>query len=468
MHVWVGAYRFFTLCYVYQYPGPRSCIEVSVLPFDKFESLTCSSIRNTGSHEEKSMHFRSRNPLGCTDPLAQHRDAGANRTPTASRRSTSSSHVGTPSFTAFSFGSQPGSDRLSSAPSSTSLGSPHLTPTSSGFGSSMSNTTSGTPQFTLSSSFSTFGRPATSATSGTSEFAPSSNPFMFSSSATSTTTGTPEFSPSSTIFTVSGKREATPSFTFYRNVDADEPIPSIERDDSSTSSRQSTPSRGAYSSSASRHTGLSQQTLNQDDGLQRFGNMRISSQTPAGTSSARSTRTSSIHVNSPAPRLELGKPRASTTEGLVDRVTALNIGSLQAGFLGAPESRKSRSRSPSGHRPSHEIESEDEPEELSHMRLMQDATSNITSLMSRMTNILASSNLHRENQSSIQSLHQQATRLQNLGLPSSWVIGLVGDSGVGKSSLIDCLLDQKDLTRSVREHLALTILLELTLMWLER
>src|SRR2546423_207914 len=46
-------------------------------------------------------------------------------------------------------------------------------------------------------------------------------------------------------------------------------------------------------------------------------------------------------------------------------------------------------------------------------------------------------------------LHQQSLRLQTFQLPSSRIVGLVGDSGVGKSRLINSLLDHVDLARVV-------------------
>jgi putative ribosome biogenesis GTPase RsgA len=70
-----------------------------------------------------------------------------------------------------------------------------------------------------------------------------------------------------------------------------------------------------------------------------------------------------------------------------------------------------------------------------------------------MANVLSSSNPHRESGSSIERLHQQAIRLTEFELPSSRIVGLVGDSGVGKSSLINSLLDKMELARAVSDGL---------------
>jgi putative ribosome biogenesis GTPase RsgA len=80
---------------------------------------------------------------------------------------------------------------------------------------------------------------------------------------------------------------------------------------------------------------------------------------------------------------------------------------------------------------------------------VQRALSDARALTSRMANVLSSSNLHRENGSRIQNLHQEAIRLNSFQLPSSRIVGLVGDSGVGKSSLINSLLDRMELARAV-------------------
>jgi putative ribosome biogenesis GTPase RsgA len=85
------------------------------------------------------------------------------------------------------------------------------------------------------------------------------------------------------------------------------------------------------------------------------------------------------------------------------------------------------------------------------MNEVQRALDNARTLSRTMATVLSSSNLHHENGSSIQKLHQEATRLIDYQLPSSKIVGLVGDSGVGKSSLINSLLDKEDLAREVSD-----------------
>jgi ABC-type glutathione transport system ATPase component len=141
------------------------------------------------------------------------------------------------------------------------------------------------------------------------------------------------------------------------------------------------------------------------------------------------------------------------TNGRVAGIADLHLQSPQPGSSTTPGSRDRSSPSPSpgpaNPKERHQVESEDPPENFAHMTEVQDALDNARTLSRTMASVLSSSNLHHENGSSIQKLHQQATRLIDYQLPSSRIVGLVGDSGVGKSSLINSLLDKKGLARDV-------------------
>lgn len=99
----------------------------------------------------------------------------------------------------------------------------------------------------------------------------------------------------------------------------------------------------------------------------------------------------------------------------------------------------------------HRIEDENPPDAVFHVREVQEALVSAKSVPSNMLNVLSASDLHREPGSVIESLRQQAMRLSAFQLPSSRIVGLVGDSGVGKSSLINSLLDKRDLARAVSD-----------------
>lgn len=280
----------------------------------------------------------------------------------------------------------------------------------------------------------------------------------------STTSGTPRFTPSSTPLPFNEEHARAPSFTDGGVHDSDRPLPSVENKISSTSSRQSSTSPTLYTPSASTNADSARQAPDQDALLQQIDdlrNLRIASPQTLGSSSLqRGARAPSIHVTPLAPSDESSQPRASRTDSLVGGVAALHIESLQVDSPGASRWRESRSsslsrrrRSESGiNRDSHRIENEDPPQASFYMPEVQEALANARTLTSRMANILSSSNSHRENESSIQSLRQQAMRLNGFQLPSSRIVGLVGDSGVGKSFLINSLLDKKDLARAVSDR----------------
>jgi ABC-type glutathione transport system ATPase component len=134
---------------------------------------------------------------------------------------------------------------------------------------------------------------------------------------------------------------------------------------------------------------------------------------------------------------------------------------LQANAPSASGLRESCSPSPSRRRRSgsrvprdiHQLDAEDPPDTLFHVPEVQNALVTARALTSRITDVLSISNLHREKGSRIEDLYRKAVKLDGFQLPSSRIIGLVGDSGAGKSSLINSLLDNMDLTRAVSRFL---------------
>jgi len=280
----------------------------------------------------------------------------------------------------------------------------------------------------------------------------------------STGSGTPRFTPSPTPFTFGEDRPTTPSFTFGHDFDRDRPLPSVETDSSPRSTRHSTPSTTAYTQSTLTRADSDDQDQEEDNAvLQQIGHisdLRLASpQTPVGSASGGRPRTPSIHVTPSMPPNSSRQPQSTRADSLTGLVSGLRLGSPQPGLNRPAGSRQSRSPSASRSRSAiHQIECEDEPAELSELRAAQEALVNARVLTSRLMNALSSSNLHQERRSSINTLYQQATRLHDFQLPSSRVVGLVGDSGVGKSSLINSLLDKMELTRSVSDHAPLLML----------
>lgn len=97
----------------------------------------------------------------------------------------------------------------------------------------------------------------------------------------------------------------------------------------------------------------------------------------------------------------------------------------------------------------HRVEDEEPPPAfvaerrvLETLTLVKDVTKRITQVMSRPLRV-------QEQDPRIRVLYQEALALSNFQPPSTRIVGLVGDSGVGKSSLINSLLDKDEFTRAV-------------------
>jgi len=152
------------------------------------------------------------------------------------------------------------------------------------------------------------------------------------------------------------------------------------------------------------------------------------------------------------PGFDFDTFRGFPTDSLADLTSSTRLDTPRSGSSGAARPRESRSPFLSRRRKagSYQIEREDEQAELSETRLVQDAIANAKTLTKRLIDALSSSNLHREHGSRIHPLYQRATELHGFQLPSSRIVGLVGDSGAGKSKLINSLLDKMGLARLVR------------------
>ncbi len=258
-------------------------------------------------------------------------------------------------------------------------------------------------------------------------------------------------------------------FKFGNGNDPDRPLPSIETDVSLSSSGNSTPSTTLYTPSISTQ---GRQVRNQDSLLGNFRNLNIASP-PARESSSSwlGSPTPSIHFTPPAPANETIPPRSNRTDSLVNGVRALQLQPSPPKSRGASAERETRSPSASRRRRSgqrvnedrHQVESEEPSRASFYTQEFQEALKNARRLTASIVNVLSSSNLHLEHGSTVHSLHQQAIRLNEFQLPSSRIVGLVGDSGVGKSSLINSLLDKADLARAVSCHQTKESVHELTL-----
>jgi hypothetical protein len=259
--------------------------------------------------------------------------------------------------------------------------------------------------------------------------------------------------PSSTASASEGDRFWTPSspgvVEDQDDHDPDRPLPSVERDFSSSTNRSTSTvtSPTASLNSPSTEPAGDDNSITQE--ITNMQNLRLTSPQTPQSLPHRASRTPSIHITPSVAPDGICRSTLRREDSLTAEVAALSIEShgLQESRSPSPSRRR---RSGSGiRRERHQVESEDPPEAFAHMAEVQDALANARMLPKRLATVLSSSNLHRENGSSIRKLYQQAEKLNQFELPSSRIVGLVGDSGVGKSSLINSLLDKSDLARAV-------------------
>ncbi|KAH0845562.1 hypothetical protein FOPE_10998 [Fonsecaea pedrosoi] len=100
----------------------------------------------------------------------------------------------------------------------------------------------------------------------------------------------------------------------------------------------------------------------------------------------------------------------------------------------------------------HNVAEEEPPAEPFHQPEFQRELAKAENLVKDLVNILASSTLHDEAQSRINALHLQAVDLSRFQKPSTRIVGLVGDAGAGKSSVLNSLLDFEGFARSSYRH----------------
>jgi ABC-type multidrug transport system fused ATPase/permease subunit len=270
---------------------------------------------------------------------------------------------------------------------------------------------------------------------------------------------THRFSP----FVLGEKRIRSPETAFDGVDDPDTPLPSVESDTSSTTIRPNISGRFQSMPSDISDADMIQPALEQDTILQEIGHierLRLTSpQSPHSSTLSRNLSTPSIQVTPLGSSGPADHPRASRADSLVTGVSALHLGPSEQNPSEIVRPRESRSPSVASQcrsgsavaREIHKVELEGSPETFANMAEVQEALANARTVASRISDVLGSSNLHRENGSSIQRLYQQAKNLEDFQLPPSRIVGLVGDSGMGKSSLINSLLDKAGLARAVSD-----------------
>ncbi|KJZ74358.1 hypothetical protein HIM_06168 [Hirsutella minnesotensis 3608] len=104
----------------------------------------------------------------------------------------------------------------------------------------------------------------------------------------------------------------------------------------------------------------------------------------------------------------------------------------------------------------HEVVNEEPPQDVFNEPRFQDAFHNTKRLMANLATELESSSLHNDPDSVMHRLRNETRDLAGFQCPTTRTVAFVGDSGTGKSSLLNSLLDVKDLARASSSGTACT------------
>ncbi|KAM0549840.1 hypothetical protein ACHAPJ_009282 [Fusarium lateritium] len=186
-----------------------------------------------------------------------------------------------------------------------------------------------------------------------------------------------------------------------------------------------------------------------------FNRLRTPSVSVTPPSTARSRDASQGDVTAGLRNIALSDTASiSNLSGLAAAVDAVAIREDNAASLPAERRRsrtgtpRARRRSSSGVNHPHNVADEELPDDAFHSPEFQRAFRDTKQLMSSVKIVLESSTLHSDPESTMRKLYQEASRLANFEYPATRTVGFVGDSGVGKSSLLNSLLDTKGLART--------------------
>ncbi|CCT71849.1 uncharacterized protein FFUJ_09011 [Fusarium fujikuroi IMI 58289] len=142
------------------------------------------------------------------------------------------------------------------------------------------------------------------------------------------------------------------------------------------------------------------------------------------------------------------------THGLTSAIHNIRLSDTNGHASLSPEPRRSRNGTPRRRRSStgavqqHDVADEELPDDAFHSPEFQGAFRDAKQLMSNIQSVLGSSNIHEASESTMRKLHEDAGKLAAFEYPATRTVGFVGDSGVGKSSLLNSLLDIKGLART--------------------
>ncbi|KAK4119755.1 P-loop containing nucleoside triphosphate hydrolase protein, partial [Parathielavia appendiculata] len=221
----------------------------------------------------------------------------------------------------------------------------------------------------------------------------------------------------------------------------DEPIPSVEEDGRSTTETSSvhspTPAISVRNSEPAQgfpEHAFARPSATHDAETEDIGDRLQQLQLRSSTGPSASLAPGLLSAQAILPSAESGR-REQTPR-------------LSPGTFSAASQGSRRRRSSSMHQRRYNVRDEAPPQDRFHEPAFQQGFVEAQSLMGRLARVLGSSALHLNPDSTMKALRDKADELAKFRCPQSRIVGLVGDSGVGKSSLLNSLLDSHNLART--------------------
>lgn len=143
------------------------------------------------------------------------------------------------------------------------------------------------------------------------------------------------------------------------------------------------------------------------------------------------TRLGNMRISSSEPIFDMSNMGAAIEE--VPSGSSNQVSIPRPRHLSSPAERSipRRRSSPRVSISIHDLRKEEPPKDLFHEPVFQQAFADAKRQMSHLTDVLQSSVLHIDPDSTMRRLHGEADKLANFQCPSSRTVGFVGDSGVG-------------------------------------
>ncbi|TID25616.1 hypothetical protein E6O75_ATG03479 [Venturia nashicola] len=153
---------------------------------------------------------------------------------------------------------------------------------------------------------------------------------------------------------------------------------------------------------------------------------------------------SSTEGRASTPSASIGFNRIISPSPSIQREETLHPDSRNGTPRGSSAGRRRRSTCHIRHA-IHSVVKEEPPQGSFHDAAFQAALLNSTAQLRDLQYVLGSSTLHTDSELTIYSLYNRAAQLSDYRRPTTRKVALVGDAGVGKSILINSLLDVQNL-----------------------